>query len=146
MKTALGIGGFPIELTLNSNVAKPIPSVEFDTEKKTGSTGDLFNEEIKIYVTPTDYFKTKFREIFTDTVISHKSGKESRKWLTSPNMSFWPQQLNFALLNFENCIRASEIISFVSYLLYNKENYSIQFKLDEYKVKLLCQEIQLLVK
>ena len=63
MKTALGIGRFPIELTLNSNSVKPIPTIEFDKNPKT--TGNLFNEQIKTYVTPTDYFKTKFREIFT---------------------------------------------------------------------------------
>ena len=101
LKTALGIGGFPIELTLNSNITKPIPAVYFDAtaasaDKSHGAWANLFKEEIKIYVTPTDYFKTKFREILTDTVISHRSGKESKKWLASPNMSYWPQQLNFA--------------------------------------------------
>ena len=77
MREALGIGRFPIELTLNSNASKPIPAVDF--YKNPESIGYLFNEEIKIYVTPTDYFKTKFREIFTDTVICHRSGKELRK-------------------------------------------------------------------
>ena len=100
-----------IELTLNSNSTKPIrlgiPTIDFDTNKSPGAKpgasatsadawANLFNEEIKIYVTSTDYFRTKIREIFTDTVISHRSEKESRKWLASPNMSYWPQQLNFA--------------------------------------------------
>ena len=50
-----------------------------------------------MYVTPTNYFKTKFREIFIETVISHRSGKEAaKKWLAAPNMSYWPQELNFA--------------------------------------------------
>ena len=96
MKTALGIGGFPIELTLNSNSVKPISTLHIECNKNLKTTGNLFNEEIKIYITPTDYFKTKFREIFTGTVISHKSGKESKKWLAAPNISYLPQQLNFA--------------------------------------------------
>ena len=83
MKKALAIDKFPIQLTLNSG-AKPIhlgvhlgiPAVEFDKKPDASAcaTGNLFNEEIKIYVTPTDYFKTKFREIFTKTVISHRLG------------------------------------------------------------------------
>ena len=39
---------------------------------------------------------TTFREIFQGTVISHASGRESKKWLSGPDMKYWPQQLNFA--------------------------------------------------
>ena len=52
---------------------------------------------MKIYVTPTDYFTTKFRQIFTKTQIKFTQAKYARKWLAKPDMSFWPQQLNFAL-------------------------------------------------
>ena len=52
---------------------------------------------VKIYVTPTDYFTTKFRQIFTKTQIKFTTAKYARKWLAKPDMSFWPQQLNFAL-------------------------------------------------
>ena len=48
-------------------------------------------------MTPTDYFKTKFRQIFTKTQIKFTTAKYARKWLAKPDMSFWPQQLNFAL-------------------------------------------------
>ena len=48
---------------------------------------------MKIYVTPTDYF----RQIFTKTQIKFTTAKYARKWLAKPDMSFWPQQLNFAL-------------------------------------------------
>ena len=44
-----------------------------------------------------DYFITKFRQIFTKTQIKFTQAKYARKWLAKPNMSFWPQQLNFAL-------------------------------------------------
>ena len=41
-------------------------------------------------------FKIKFRDIFTDTVITHRSSHESRRWLAGPNFEYWPQTLNFA--------------------------------------------------
>ena len=47
-------------------------------------------------MTPTDYFTTKLRQIFTNTKITFRSAKYANKWLGGPNMSFWPQQLNFA--------------------------------------------------
>ena len=50
-----------------------------------------------IYVTPTEVFTTDFRQIFTNTKIKHTSGAEAKRWLSGPNMSYWPQQLNFAL-------------------------------------------------
>lgn len=51
------------------------------------------NEEIKSFVTPNQYFNVKFRGIFT----KHTSGTESKRWLTGPNISHWPQQLNFTV-------------------------------------------------
>ena len=50
----------------------------------------------EIYVTPSEKFKIKFRDIFTDTVITHRSSHESRRWLAGPNFEYFPQQLNFA--------------------------------------------------
>ena len=50
----------------------------------------------EIYVTPSDKFKIKFRDIFSDTVICHRSSHESRRWLAGRNFEYWPQQLNFA--------------------------------------------------
>ena len=47
-------------------------------------------------MTPTDYFTTKFRQIFTNTKITFRSAKYAKKWLGGPHMRFWPQQLNFA--------------------------------------------------
>ena len=95
MKKALGFGGFPLELILNSNPSNPVPAVPF-SDKIPESFGEILNHPIKIFVKPNESFTTKFREIFTKTKISHKTGKESRKWLNQPNMDHWPQQLNFA--------------------------------------------------
>ena len=61
MKKALGIGGFPVELTLNSHPSLPVPAVQF--EENPEAFGSLLNQKIKIFVTPTEYFTTKFREI-----------------------------------------------------------------------------------
>ena len=95
MKSALGIGGFPVELILNYHQLLPVPAVQF--EENPEGISELFNQKINIFVSPTEYFTTKFREIFSKTQISHITGKESRSWLSEPKMKYWPQQLNFAL-------------------------------------------------
>ena len=94
MKEALGIGGFPVELILIDHLLLPVPAVQF--EKNPESISKLF-EKINIFVSPTEYFVTKFRDIFSKTQIKHTTGKESRSWLSGPKMKYWPQQLNFAL-------------------------------------------------
>ena len=101
LKAALGVqqdGGFPYQLSLRptQNTPHPIPAIVFsDTTGQ--SIADLFNKQVKIYVTPTDNFTTKFRQIFTKTQIKFTQAKYARNWLAKPDMSFWPQQLNFAL-------------------------------------------------
>ena len=52
---------------------------------------------MNIYVTPTEFFTTKFRKIFTKAKIKVTHAKYARKWLAKPDTSFWQQQLNFAL-------------------------------------------------
>ena len=102
LRSALGVqkdGGFPYQLSLlptQSQAPQPVPAIEF-TENTGQSIAALFNKQLKIYVTPTDYFTTKFRQIFTKTQIKFTQAKYARKWLGKPDMSFWPQQLNFAL-------------------------------------------------
>lgn len=86
----MGIGNFPPQLTL-TEVEKPIQA-----EDNPEDFGGLLNKELKIFVTPTYFFTTKFRNICSDVVISHASAKESKKWLAGPDMEYWPQQLNFA--------------------------------------------------
>lgn len=94
MKKDLGISGFPLELTLNPQPTLAIPAVPYSETPHTLSD-KLVNHDI--YVTPSDKFSIKFRDIFSNNVITHYNAKESHIWLKGPNMSYWPQQLNFAL-------------------------------------------------
>ena len=97
MKRQLGLApGFPLELTHNPNPKLEIPAVPFhDETRESGALKDNLVEQ-EIYVTPSEKFKIKFRDIFTDTVITHRSSHESRRWLSGPNFEYWPQTLNFA--------------------------------------------------
>ena len=95
MKRQLGLApGFPLELTHNPNPKLEIPTVPFNSEALHTLKDALVQQEI--YVTPSEKFKIKFRDIFTDTVITHRSSHESRRWLAGPNFEYWPQTLNFA--------------------------------------------------
>ena len=88
---------FPTQLSLlPQRIHHPVPAIAY-SDNITQSVADIFNKQMNIYVTPTDYFTTKFREIFTKTQIKFTTAKYARKWLAKPDMSFWPQQLNFAL-------------------------------------------------
>ena len=94
MKRQLGLApGFPLELTHNPNPKLEIPAVPFHSETLNTLKDALVQQEI--YVTPSEKFKIKFRDIFTDTVITHRSSHESRRWLAGPNFEYWPQTLNF---------------------------------------------------
>ncbi|KAL9958652.1 hypothetical protein ACROYT_G035700 [Oculina patagonica] len=101
MKNALGVaqsaGGFPQQLSPSGakGASLPIPAVGF--HEAAPSLKKIFNSKINIYVTPDQYFTTKLREIFQKTKLKHSSGKESKRWLASPNIGYWPQQLNFAV-------------------------------------------------
>ena len=106
MKRQLGLSpGFPLELSHNPNPKLEIPAVPFHSETREAGEADntetlgAFRDALvqqEIYVTPRDKFKIKFRDIFTDTVICHRSSAESRRWLAGPNFEYYPQQLNFA--------------------------------------------------
>ena len=101
MKRQLGLApGFPLELTHNPNPKLEIPAVPFNSEtRESGAALNTLKDALvqqEIYVTPGEKFKIKFRDIFTDTVITHRSSHESRRWLAGPNFEYWPQQLNFA--------------------------------------------------
>ena len=100
LKDALGFyqdGGFPAKLSLLvQNKPQSVPAVDF-SDNITESIADIFNKEMNIYLTPTDYFTTKFRKIFTKAKIKITTSKYARKWLAKPDISFWQQQLNFAL-------------------------------------------------
>ena len=100
MKRQLGLApGFPLELSHNTNPKLEIPAVPFHSEADNTETRGAFRDALvrqEIYVTPSDKFKIKFRDIFTDTVICHRSSAESRRWLAGPNFEYYPQKLNFA--------------------------------------------------
>ena len=100
MKRQLGLApGFPLELSHNPNPELEIPAVPFHGEAVNGEALHALKDALvqqEIYVTPRDKFKIKFRDIFTDTVICHRSSHESRRWLAGPNFEYYPQQLNFA--------------------------------------------------
>ena len=101
MKRQLGLApGFPLELTHNPNPKLEIPAVPFHSEtRESGAALHTLKDALvqqEIYVTPSDKFKIKFRDIFSDTVITHRSSHESRRWLAGPNFEYYPQQLNFA--------------------------------------------------
>ena len=88
IKRQLGLApGFPLELCHNPNPKLEIPAVPFHGEASEASEAGETREahalkdalvQQEIYVTPSDKFKIKFRDIFTDTVICHRSSAESR--------------------------------------------------------------------
>ena len=113
-KKPLGIGGFPPELTLSlrsgpegaNRIGTEVPAVPFKE-----NAVSCFHEEIKIFVTPYQYFNAKFRAIFTRTKVQRSSGAESERWLVGPNMSYRLQQLNFAVwCATTGCGRSREIL------------------------------------
>ena len=101
MKKALGIkgkvfeSGFPPQLMPSVSPAKEVPCVHFS--EKLASVVDFFNVKIDIFVTPNEKFEAKFREIFKDLLITHRTGKEAKAWMGAPDMKYWSQQLCFAL-------------------------------------------------
>ena len=98
MKKALGLVGlgFPFQLSpLKTKTSLPIPAVEFT--ESVPSIAKIFNQEIRIYATPDEFFVAKFRNIFQQVILTHKASTEAKKWLGGPNMGYWPQQLNFAV-------------------------------------------------
>ena len=84
---------FPRELIL-SNEKYPIPGIKFNK-----SSDDIASELITmdIYVTPTDSFQVKMRNVFKMTVESYWRAKTAYAWLRGPNYNHWTQQLNFAV-------------------------------------------------
>ena len=93
-RSALGrMSSFPMELTLSRN-RYPVPGVSF-SESCSDIADELVN--LDIYVTPTDSFQAKMRNIFKNTMVRFTSGAQGHAWLNEPNYKYWPQQLNFAV-------------------------------------------------
>ena len=99
MKTALGLdgmSGFPYQLSpLKNKTALPIPAIDFT--EKAPSIAEIYNIGNKIYATPEEFFIIKFRDIFKQTRLKHTTSAEAKTWLRSPDMKYWPQQMNFAV-------------------------------------------------
>ena len=99
MKKALGVigeEGFPFQLSpLKTKRALPIPAVDFT--EPAPSIAKIFNQENRIYATLDEFFVTKFRDIFQQTRLTHRSSAEAKTWLRGPNIKYWPQQLNSAV-------------------------------------------------
>lgn len=90
----MAIGGFPKKLTLNLLQRLVISSVSFSDAAK--PFAHLFSKEIRIYVTPVNFFTIKFRGIYQSTMFTDTTSRESKKWSSGPDMRYWPRQLNFA--------------------------------------------------
>ena len=157
LRDALGFhqdGVFPYQLSpLIGNKPQPVPAVD-SFDNITQSMADFFNKEMKIYVTPTDYFTMKFREIFTKAQIKVTTLKYARKWLAKPDMSFWEQQLNFALwcattacgvsreMLFPSSLNLSEQIqSFYQFHVYYTTR-KILYEMGGFRVSMLCLTIR----
>ena len=99
MKKALGVigeEGFPFQLSpLKTKRALPIPAVDFT--EPAPSIAKIFNQDNRIYATPDEFFVTKFRDIFQQTRLTHRSSAEAKTWLRGSNIKYWLQQLNFAV-------------------------------------------------
>ena len=52
--------------------------------------------KVYIYITPKLQTSFNFRDIFSDSTLTFRTAKEAKRWLDSPNLSYWTQQLNFA--------------------------------------------------
>ena len=81
MKDALGLvkDGFPFQLTLNKNPERPIPAVDFSASAQ--RVGNVFNKEQNIYATPTEFFKTNFRNIFrTQRSYTQQERRQKNGW------------------------------------------------------------------
>ena len=99
MKNALGVIGeesFSFQLSpLKTKRALPIPAVDFT--EPTPSIAKIFNQENRIYATSDEFLVTKFRDIFQQTRLTHRSSAEAKTWLRGPNIKYWTQQVNFAM-------------------------------------------------
>ena len=98
MKKTLGVSeeGFPYQLSpLKTKTPLPIPAVDFT--EPAPSIAKIFNRENRIYAAPDEFFVTKFRDIFQNSRLTHRSSAEAKTWLRGPNMRYWPQQLNFSV-------------------------------------------------
>ena len=95
-KSALGrASSFPMQLVL-SRKRYPVPGVGFDSSENVSDIASLL-VNLDIFVTPSDSFVAKMRNIFGSSMVRFTSGAQGNAWLGGPNYKYWPQQLNFAV-------------------------------------------------
>ena len=93
-KQALGkASSFPMELSLSGN-RYPVPGIGFD--ENVGDIASLLTN-LDIFVTPSDSFVAKMRDVFGASMVRFTSGAQGNAWLNAPDYKYWPQQLNFAV-------------------------------------------------
>ena len=86
MKTALGLdgsSGFPYQLSpLKNKTALPIPAI--DSTEEALSIAEVYKIGNKIYAKPDESFIIKFRDIFQQARLKHKTSAEAKTWLRAP--------------------------------------------------------------
>ena len=83
--SALGrMSTFPRELVLTKN-RYSVPGISFASSAK-DIAGELVN--LDIFVTPTDSFRAKMRNIFVKTVVLFTSASQANAWLHAPNWRY----------------------------------------------------------
>ena len=87
------VSPFPKALLL-SHKRYSVPAAPF--EKSASDIAPLLRT-LQIFATPKSSFAAGVRDVFRETVVTHKTAKEARRWLSGPNFAYWPQQLNFAV-------------------------------------------------
>ena len=85
MKTALGLmglAGFPYQFSsiIKNSVANT--SRKFHSPGRRTKPKKIFNDDMKISVTPGNHFVTKFWDILKETRLKHTSAAESKRWLS----------------------------------------------------------------
>ena len=82
----------PFTLAQNTNYALHQP---FDSIMSVDIQNILVS--MVVYVSETDRFNIKLRDIFKNYILIHYNADSANKWLKGPNMGYWDQQLNFAV-------------------------------------------------
>ena len=93
------VGNFPKAFTLKD------VKYEFHTPFNQKMNYDIKDILINmdVYVSKTENFTIKVRDIFTDYILTYKNADDANEWLKKTNLKFWDQQLNFATYISSTC-------------------------------------------
>ena len=70
----------------------PIVALPYGTRPEASALSNL-----RVHVSPGQSFDCKLRNVFEKTTVVFRTAKQSHRWLSGPNLSYWPQQLNLAV-------------------------------------------------